>query len=451
MKGDYPDYRVEAEEGRQNRLDLNFTAHPQPPPPVAFQVTENTIHGSVCLLNRYRVLTMKYNLRAKDLVQSEANHDNNSSPTTQCSLNIIEKVPVSMSPIKSYLQEQTTSSSVENVMSDTSTGLTQRISGLTINDDMSCFLIPVGTILFYPDRKDNLYKVSILEHDLVRSKVRYLQWGPNYDEWVCSKSIWAYSQFTQLLSTVKKIPKDLSVRIDELVQSATLGSGSSGPNDNPSKLPDLKTICSKNIPMIRYIPVKFRMPWSGIITSIIEDCISNPDCVDNWKKFFAVSKCVLRASNRGGKKHKQQQENSMMNRFERWRSGEYAALWYEAASLKQAKNKSNSTMEALASRAKALCLQGQFGRAAKILSSEGIAPDNRKTLIELKKNCIQRKTKFLSRWKTIAAKLINSMRKKSSCSSSLFRNSQQLGHPKCTQSIFSTQSIVQFLINPSVQ
>ena len=41
-------------------------------------------------------------------------------------------------------------------------------------------------------------------------------------------------------------------------------------------------------------------------------------------------------------------------------------------------------METLASRAKTFCLQGQFGCAAKILSSEGIAPDNRKTVIELK-------------------------------------------------------------------
>ena len=262
MKGDYPDYRVEAEEGRQNRLDPNFTAHPQPPSSLSpFRSSKHTIHGAACLLNRYRVLTMKYNLRAKDLVQSEENHDNNSSPPTQCSLKIIEKMPVSMSSNKSYSQEQTTSSSVENVMSDNLTGLTQQISELTINDDISRFLIPVGTILFYPDRKDNLYKVSILEHDLVKSKVRHLHWGPKYDEWVCSKSIWAYSQFTQLLSTVKKIPKEISARIDEFVQSATLGSGPSGPSDNPSQLQDLKTICSKNIPTIRYIPVKFRMPW----------------------------------------------------------------------------------------------------------------------------------------------------------------------------------------------
>ena len=186
-----------------------------------------------------------------------------------------------MSPVKIYSHEQTTSSSVKNVMSDTSTGLTQQISELAINDDISRFLIPVGTILFYPDRKNNLYKVSILEHDLVGSKVRFLQWGPNYDEWVCSKSIWAYSQFTKFLPTVIKIPKDLSARIDELIQSATMGIGSSGPSDNSSELSDLKTFCSKNIPTIRYIPKKFIMPWSGIITSIIEDCISNPDCTDN--------------------------------------------------------------------------------------------------------------------------------------------------------------------------
>ena len=48
--------------------------------------------------------------------------------------------------------------------------------------------------------------------------------------------------------------------------------------------------------------------------------------------------------------------------------------------LKQAKKKSTNGIEELASRAKSLCLQGQFGRAAKILSSEGLAPNSRATL-----------------------------------------------------------------------
>ena len=75
----------------------------------------------------------------------------------------------------------------------------------------------------------------------------------------------------------------------------------------------------------------------------------------------------------------------MMNIFERWRSGECAALRYEAASMKQVKNKSNNSMEALSSRAKTLCLQGHFGCAATTLSSEEIAPGHRKTLTELEK------------------------------------------------------------------
>ena len=66
----------------------------------------------------------------------------------------------------------------------------------------------------------------------------------------------------------EKIPKDLSARIDELVQSATLGNGSPGSSDNASELLDLKTICSKIISTIRYIPVMFRMQWSGIMQRI---------------------------------------------------------------------------------------------------------------------------------------------------------------------------------------
>ena len=110
-------------------------------------------------------------------------------------------------------------------MSDSSTGLTKQLSELTINDDISRFLIAVRTIPFYPDIKGNQYKVSILGHNLVRSKVSYLQWGPNYKEWVSSKSFWEYSRFTQLLATVKNMPKYLFACIDDLVQSATSEEG----------------------------------------------------------------------------------------------------------------------------------------------------------------------------------------------------------------------------------
>ena len=51
--------------------------------------------------------------------------------------------------------------------------------------------------------------------------------------------------------------------------------------------------------------------------------------------------------------------------------------------MKQSSKTSNESIDALTSLAKSLCLQGQFGRAAKVLSSEGVAPENAATLNEL--------------------------------------------------------------------
>ena len=53
--------------------------------------------------------------------------------------------------------------------------------------------------------------------------------------------------------------------------------------------------------------------------------------------------------------------------------------------LNEAVKTRNESIDALASCAKSLCLQGQFGRAAKVLSSDGVAPDNAATLNERKK------------------------------------------------------------------
>ena len=64
-------------------------------------------------------------------------------------------MPVCKSLVKIKSQEQTNSSSEKNVLSESATGLTQQINELTINDDTSRFLIPVGTILFHPNKKIN--------------------------------------------------------------------------------------------------------------------------------------------------------------------------------------------------------------------------------------------------------------------------------------------------------
>ena len=107
------------------------------------------------------------------------------------------------------------------------------------------------TTLFCPDEKENLYKVVELDHQSNKMQIRYVDWGPNYDEWVCCRSVWVYSQFSSQLSTSNKIPHDIAALIDEL-----------------NVLSNCETICKKKT--LRFIPIKFRLRWPELLTAIIE-------------------------------------------------------------------------------------------------------------------------------------------------------------------------------------
>ena len=65
--------------------------------------------------------------------------------------------------------------------------------------------------------------------------------------------------------------------------------------------------------------------------------------------------------------------------------GEYGKFWSEAVSLKQSKRQRTNSIEEILVRAKTLCLQGQYGRAAKVSASEGLAPNNKATFKALEK------------------------------------------------------------------
>ena len=47
--------------------------------------------------------------------------------------------------------------------------------------------------------------------------------------------------------------------------------------------------------------------------------------------------------------------------------------------MKQSKRQRTHSIQEISVREKTLCLQGQFGRAAKYSASEGLAPDNKAT------------------------------------------------------------------------
>ena len=103
---------------------------------------------------------------------------------------------------------------------------------------------------------------------------------------------------------------------------------------NPIGLPDLETICKKHIPTLRYIPVKFGSVVLTFSPKLSRD-VSHSQTAQNSEKLFAIIKCILRASNRGGKKHNQNQKNLLSKWFVSWKAGDYAGLWYEATKRKR--------------------------------------------------------------------------------------------------------------------
>ena len=133
------------------------------------------------------------------------------------------------------------------------------------------------------------------------------------------------------------------------------------------------------MPACRFFPIKLRARRSELILGILLECVKAPDNETNWRKLFAVSKCVLSACNQRGKRQKRNQDQRLAERFDGCNAVEYGKLWSQSVSLKQSKRQSTNSIEEISVRAKTLCLQGQFGRGAKVLASEGLAPDNKAT------------------------------------------------------------------------
>ena len=160
-------------------------------------------------------------------------------------------------------------------------GLTLQMNN-SINDDNASHLqVPPKNNPFLPRQKNKLYQISVIEHHLRKTKIRYDQWGPNFDEMACSKSKWVYSHFAPLFSKVKKKARNLEKRRDEILQSRPAAAVI-----NLNELPDLETFNSRHIPSIKFIPVKFRLRWSELLTSVIGASISHAQSLENWKKTF---------------------------------------------------------------------------------------------------------------------------------------------------------------------
>ena len=125
-------------------------------------------------------------------------------------------------------------------------------------------------------------------------KVRYIGWCPDYDSWINSKSIWSYCCFKKPLSKLKRISKELSGKVDDLLINAEsalyVDEALTGLNSEriraDGNLPDIKTLLHTKVTTIRYVPINVRYKWSERFSDVITDYTEDPNTELNWRKLF---------------------------------------------------------------------------------------------------------------------------------------------------------------------
>ena len=92
-------------------------------------------------------------------------------------------------------------------------------------------------------------------------------------------------------------------------------------------LPSLEEVCYLQCATVRHIPQKARPSFVRVLSDTLRSiCISNSE--EAWLKLFMLPKCVLRASRRGGRRHK---SHSIEELCRRWSDGHLASLWKYAS------------------------------------------------------------------------------------------------------------------------
>ena len=136
-------------------------------------------------------------------------------------------------------------------------------------------------------------------------------------------------------------------------------------------------VCCLQCATIRHIPQKARPSFARVLSDTLRSkCISNSG--EAWLKLFMLPKCVLRASHRGGRRHK---SHSIEELCRQWSDGHLASLWQYASDHAKKSNSKHPKEQTKESDKKAQSAvykarEGLLEKACKVLTSSGIAPQH---------------------------------------------------------------------------
>ena len=164
---------------------------------------------------------------------------------------------------------------------------------------------------------------------------------------------------------------------------------SSGPSSQPSQvptpsspptpglvLPSLPTVLQSSIPTLQHVPKGARDRWAGVLSDCLSAVVEDPADISCWSKVFMLAKCVLASPSAGHRLRWREVLRLVRTRIQRWVDGDLAALWSEAVAGAQSLSKrllSTSQHSSNIRRAKLAVQDGQFSKAIKALTSDGLA------------------------------------------------------------------------------
>ena len=207
-----------------------------------------------------------------------------------------------------------------------------------------------------------------------------LEWLQEPDSFICLQchQIVANSRFGSHSEKCKgSIRGPRSSGVSVAFTTTAPGQGISEGSAPEASLPTFEAVCQLQCATIHHIPQKARPSFAQVLSDSLRSvCVSNPE--EAWLKLFMLPKCVLRAALRGGHKHK---FHSIEELCRLWSEGHLASLWQYASdhtrkpNSKPSKEKAKSKVQSAVYKAR----EGVLGKACKVLTSSGIAPNTPET------------------------------------------------------------------------
>ena len=143
------------------------------------------------------------------------------------------------------------------------------------------------------------------------------------------------------------------------------------PPPTPSLSFTLDDIVSARIPILHYYPKTARRELASLKTAIWRDVSLNLDDETKWLKAFAYTKLVLFVP--PGKKNFKEKASTVKSWITAFREGRLDDLWRQATRQPSRRGATSSSSASInIRRATTLAQEGQYSKAAKALTSQGL-------------------------------------------------------------------------------